>query len=393
MDGIAVLQGDGVVLRPFRPDDVEDVMVGCNDPLTLRFLHQMPSPYTRQDALWWINEGSPAAFAIGGAGYAVADPVTDRLVGAVGSHQLRFGVADIGYWLVPAARGRGVATAAARALAAHAFATGMQRLTLRTEHENAASQRVAIAAGFGRESVERGGGRSRDGSRHDLIVWARLDSDTGDPVPRLIPDLPGRGRGRTGELTDGVVTLRPLGVDDTADTLAVRSLPDVVATSVPPTPPDVDTIIRRCAQAEAGWLAGDRADFTVRDAATDAYAGEIGMYYWGRATGEAITGYSMMPEWRGRGYAARAAQLLASWAFEQVGIARLVAGTAPWNKASQRVLERAGFVREGYERSRLPGPDGTRIDNILWALLPDQARETPTGESPEVQPGPSQMTP
>jgi RimJ/RimL family protein N-acetyltransferase len=34
------------------------------------------------------------------------------------------------------------------------------------------------------------------------------------------------------------------------------------------------------------------------------------------------------------------------------------------------VLERAGFEREGYQRSRLPGPDDTRIDDILYALLP-----------------------
>ena len=69
-----------------------------------------------------------------------------------------------------------------------------------------------------------------------------------------------------------------------------------------------------------------------------------------------MIGYSMMPAWRGRGHATRAVRLLAAWAFEHAGIARLVAGTAPWNTASQRVLERAGFQREGYERSRLPGP-------------------------------------
>jgi len=42
----------------------------------------------------------------------------------------------------------------------------------------------------------------------------------------------------------------------------------------------------------------------------------------------------------------------------------------PDNVASQRVLERAGFRREGYQRGALPGPAGTRIDDILYALLP-----------------------
>jgi RimJ/RimL family protein N-acetyltransferase len=66
-------------------------------------------------------------------------------------------------------------------------------------------------------------------------------------------------------------------------------------------------------------------------------------------------------------------RLVAEWAFS-IGIVRLIAGTAPDNLASQRVLERAGFEKEGYQRSRLPGPNGTRIDDIQWALLPDMVR-------------------
>jgi RimJ/RimL family protein N-acetyltransferase len=61
---------------------------------------------------------------------------------------------------------------------------------------------------------------------------------------------------------------------------------------------------------------------------------------------------------------------LVAWGFEQVGLARVIAGTAPDNLASQRVLERAGFVQEGYQRARLPGPNGTRVDDIQWALFP-----------------------
>ena len=118
-------------------------------------------------------------------------------------------------------------------------------------------------------------------------------------------------------------------------------------------------------------MAGQRADLTIRDATTGEYAGEIGLYYWDAPTKQAMTGYSLRPEFRGRGFTTRAVRLLAAWGFDHVKLARLIAGTAPENVASQRVLERAGFVREGYQRARLPGPDGTRIDDIAWALLPD----------------------
>jgi RimJ/RimL family protein N-acetyltransferase len=86
-------------------------------------------------------------------------------------------------------------------------------------------------------------------------------------------------------------------------------------------------------------------------------------------TRQAMVGYSLMPEWRGRGYATRSVRLVVEWAQRHAGIIRVVAGTAPDNVASQRVLERAGFVREGYQRARLPGPNGTRIDDVMYAVV------------------------
>jgi len=361
-----VLRGETVVLRQFRPDDAPDVVAGCDDPLTQRFLPLLPSPYTLDDAQWWIADGSRVAFESGGFNLALADPATDRLVGGGGVRAHGHGRGEIGYWVAPWGRGRGIASEATRLMTNRALAHGYERLVLRTQIENTASQRVALKAGYHRESVERSGGSSRDGGRHDLIVWSRLSTDPDEPTPRVLPDLPG------GELTDGVVTLRPLLESDTADTYALRSLPDVVATSVPPRIRELDEIRTICSRAQAGWLAGQRADFTIRDATDGRYAGEIGLYYWEPSTQQAMIGYSLLPEFRGRGFTTRAARLVSAWGFEQVGLVRVVAGTAPDNVASHRVLERAGFVREGYQRARLPGPNGTRIDDINWALLPPE---------------------
>ena len=374
------LRGERVVLRPLRPDDADALTAGCDDRLTQQYLPLLPGPYTREHAVWWITEGAPARIELGEWAYGYADPETDRLIGGGGGKRLGDGVAEIGYWVAPWARRRGVATEACRLLAAHVLnppgtldQPGTERLILHTQLENSASQRVALASGFTREGIERAGGGRRDGSRHDLLVWSRLRTDSGEPTPRVLPDPPG------GELTDRVVTLRPLLAADAEDTFTLRSLPDVVRTSVPPVAKEFSTIAETCARAQSAWLAGQRADFTIRDSATGAYAGEIGLYYWESSIQQAMTGYSLMPEWRGRGYATRAVTLLAEWAFS-IGIARLVAGTASDNADSQRVLQRAGFEREGYERSRLPGPDGTRIDNIQWVRLPDNDRAaTATG--------------
>jgi RimJ/RimL family protein N-acetyltransferase len=355
-----------VRLRPYRRSDLTDLVAGCDDPLTQRFLPHLPDPYTVRDGEDWITDGTAAALAAGGAAYAIADPDTDRLLGGagVGTVDPNRGQAEIGYWVAPWGRGRGVATATAVALAAQGLANGINRMELLTHLENGPSQRVAIAAGFRREGIRRGAGPGRDGFRYDLVAWSRLAGDPASPTPRVLPDLPG------GRLSDGVVTLRPLGPDDVEFLYALRTLPDVVATSVPPVAPDRDETASDCERAECGWLAGEHARLVILDAASDEPAGEIGVHYQEPPTGQAMIEYAMHPAWRGRGYPVRAARLVADWAFRSTGIARLIAGTLPENTASQRVLEKAGFRREGYLRGRLPGPAGTRLDDVLFALLP-----------------------
>jgi len=340
-------------LREIRESDLADIVEACQDPLTQRFLPLLPSPYTEEDARIFMNRN-------GTWQHIVADPETDRLLGTVGLEERGAGEAELGYWTAPWARGRGVATAATAQLAARAFEAGFIRVYLRIALDNGPSQRVAISTGFRREGIARGGGRRRDGSHYDLSVWARLADDPAGPTPRLLPDLP------DDRLTDGVVTLRPLRHADTDDTWALRSRPDVTARSVTSVSIDRALIEQLCVTSEARWLAGERVSLTIRDAASDAYAGEIGMFYTDPQVQQAMIGYSLAPEWRGRGYASRAVRLITAWAFDQVGIVRLTAGTAPDNVASQRVLEAAGFTREAYQHALLPGPDGTRIDNINY---------------------------
>jgi RimJ/RimL family protein N-acetyltransferase len=133
--------------------------------------------------------------------------------------------------------------------------------------------------------------------------------------------------------------------------------------------PAPEDLRRRVCRAPAHWLAGTRADLVIVDTASGRPAGEIGLFYQEPGTGQAMIGYSTLPEFRGRGFTTRAAQLVALWAFAETGIARLIAGANPGNKASQRVLEKAGFKCEAYMRSRLPGPGGVREDDVQFVLL------------------------
>ena len=78
-------------------------------------------------------------------------------------------------------------------------------------------------------------------------------------------------------------------------------------------------------------------------------------------------GYWVLPHARRRGIATRLARLLAEHAFS-LGLVRVAAFVNVGNVASERVLERAGFAREGVVRS-MPVPSGARIDKTLFSLL------------------------
>ena len=73
---------------------------------------------------------------------------------------------------------------------------------------------------------------------------------------------------------------------------------------------------------------------------------------------------------RGRGLGARIARLLAEHAFA-LRVQRVAAYVNVGNVASERVLERAGYTREGVVRS-MPKPDGRRVDKTLFSLLPGE---------------------
>ncbi|MCP2326715.1 RimJ/RimL family protein N-acetyltransferase [Hamadaea flava] len=363
-----VIEAGDLLLRRPRATDAPEVARALDDPEAVRFLPNVPIPMTAAFAEDWASPDSNAQLeAAGGVRFVATDRRTGDLLGAVSLQRAQAdrAQAETGYWVAPWARGKGVGTAAVSAVAAAGFEAGLARIELCAEWENVGSQKVALAAGFRREGVRRSAALSRDGdTRHDLITFVRLASDSGDPVPPGLPPLPG------GQLTDGVVTLRPQRTQDAADLLALFTLPEVAETNFGDTEVTLANMTAKAARVGSLWLAGDRADMIILDAATGEFAGDIGFYYFMRGLQEGMIGYSLRREFRGRGFASRAADLVARWAFEEAGVARVIAGTDPRNIASQKVLERAGFEREAHMRHRLPGPDGTRLDDIQWVRLP-----------------------
>ncbi|MFG2915839.1 GNAT family N-acetyltransferase [Kitasatospora sp. NPDC048298] len=325
----------GLRLRPYRDSDVPALVANGNDPETLRFMSGTPGVITTGTMRSWVGASAERARQNPDRlGYAVADPADDALLaGAVVHVTRRRSSAELGFWVAPTARGRGVATALTRALTDLCFAHGLQRAEMFIRGENVRSQRVALAAGFRREGELRGVLPGVGTERHDAGLWSRLPADGDTRTPRLLPDLP------EGGLTDAVVTLRPVGPDDAAALAALRG-----HAGGPDTPPDRDDLARHCAHAPARWLAGECAEVLVVGA-TGEVAAELTLEYQDPGAGRAELRAVLARGETAPELAARGVGLLARWAFG-VGIELLAANEAPHHTRLQGVLTRAGFRRQ-----------------------------------------------
>ena len=163
------------VVRSWRAEDEEALARHANSRKVWKDLRDLfPHPYTREDARSWIRYATrrrpEVDFAIDVEGEAVGN------IG-LGLHRsdIERCSAEIGYWIGEAYWGRGVATAALRALTAYAFeAFELTRLYAVPFASNAASLRVLEKAGYQREGVLR---RSaiKDGVVKDQVMYARTD--------------------------------------------------------------------------------------------------------------------------------------------------------------------------------------------------------------------------
>lgn len=167
-----------VVLRPFREDDAHGVALACSDPLTQLYT-RVPFPYDEEDARAFIL-GAPGRRLAGEAiDLAVADAGDDRLLGCVGMIIDRHDAdrAEIGYWVAPHERGRGVAQAALALMSRWAVTEGrFARLDLQAATANLASIRVAERCGFVREGVLRDSWY-RGGGRSDMALFSLVPTD------------------------------------------------------------------------------------------------------------------------------------------------------------------------------------------------------------------------
>jgi RimJ/RimL family protein N-acetyltransferase len=143
-----------LLLRPYRPGDVDAVYAYERLPETVRYLSN--EPMTRAEAGALVTRRVDSS-TLGGVGEAVNMIIelarTGDLVGDCAMLWRSHGQAEVGYVLNPAHYGRGYATEAVEALLRLCFEEmGLHRVAARCDARNTASWRVMERAGMRREA-------------------------------------------------------------------------------------------------------------------------------------------------------------------------------------------------------------------------------------------------
>jgi RimJ/RimL family protein N-acetyltransferase len=168
--------GGGLALRPWSDADIEAVLVAFESP---DMAGQAAEPVITVDAARrWLRSRDEEWRTGSGYSWAITEP-GGVVVGnvAITAVNRRHDTGWVSYWTTERARGRGVASAGVRAVAAWAFdEVGLFRLELGHRTNNPASCLVAARAGFLVEGLERAKLRY-DNQRFDVELHARLATD------------------------------------------------------------------------------------------------------------------------------------------------------------------------------------------------------------------------
>jgi RimJ/RimL family protein N-acetyltransferase len=165
------LDAGGIRIRRFRDSDAEAFAAATHDAEIVAH-SGIPGSHTPRSARIAFTRFDDEGFVQ----RAIADRETDALLGTV----LLFNVArherrcEIGFWLVPGARGRGAATSAVRIVCDWAAREwGIERFDAHSDIDNPGAHAVLERNGFNREGVLRGWG-ARGNDRVDAVVFGRL---------------------------------------------------------------------------------------------------------------------------------------------------------------------------------------------------------------------------
>lgn len=161
-------------------------------------------------------------------------------------------------------------------------------------------------------------------------------------------------------------------IESDVDTIAPAFRDPAVGGEASLPPVDADTLRVMLRDQLPGMRSqGLLAAYVIQDVRNDELLGGASLHHFDPLRDVVEIGYWLFVAARGRGVATRSVRQMTEHAAAN-GIWRIEAHVRIGNNASERVLERLGFEREGIKRKYLRHGD-ERVDATLFSLLADDA--------------------
>jgi len=161
--------------------------------------------------------------------------------------------------------------------------------------------------------------------------------------------------------------LRPWRSTDAAALMAACGDPEIARWAGLPQPfgpADAEAFIE---STLAMWQEGSGAPFAIVEAESGLLLGAVTRF--GPDGHQATFGCWVVAEARGRGVGTRSLRLLAEWTFATTSVIRLHVFIMVGNEVSERMVERAGYQREGVLRAWDVLDDGVPVDCVVYSRL------------------------
>lgn len=307
-----------VSLRAPSFEDVEQVTRCMQDAETMRWLSSIPVPYTSEDAIDFVGRSAVA---------------NDRCILADGAFagMIRTG-ADLGYWVAPEFRGRGVARSAAQLAMMMHFQDTAEPAKAWHFIGNDVSRKVLLSVGF--RDVE----TSMMNWQGDIQMPAQMMQLTAQDFLQALEIRTPRCRINALQQAD-LPALHRIVTDPRVARMLLRFSPDQTLDEVAAIiGPDMDTLHRPMRM-------GIRHE--------GRFIGTVGLN--GGAT--PMVYYFLAPEMTGQGIASEVVTAFCDAAQDWYGLADMAAAVFTDNPASRRVLEKAGFHVEFEHAAESAGRD------------------------------------
>jgi RimJ/RimL family protein N-acetyltransferase len=168
-------------------------------------------------------------------------------------------------------------------------------------------------------------------------------------------------------LAHGDITLRPLKEDDIDSIYQACQDQTISSFTRVPYPYDremAEEFVRGC---DISYRNHQGIVFAIEVAGE--FAGTIGLHGINLTDHCAEIGYWVEQSHRGKGLCTAALRSLIEFSLSVMEFRRLEAMADYNNLASQRVMERAGMVRDALLRNRVTKPNGNQIDMVLFSIV------------------------